>query len=838
MARKKKSRSKHAKTRSPEETARVAVEHLEAKRFKDAATDYKQLLKDGRRPEWVEGLSRAYAGRAAQLAERGMVKEAIALWQNRAEACDTDLADPRYLQWLIAADRTREIARLYRQDAAALAGVDGLAILQARLAAAALADGGELIGQLPDDDPVVRDFATANSALIAYADGNDETLQAALGRIAFRSPYRDFRQLLKALVRYETDPAAAAELVARVPADTPFVGILHALKTAATIGAPTPPEATTLADLDHGVQNLLAALAGWSSSQHQLVARLARLGATPSRKALFDFVIAHRKALGKNYARVAAYMLAGDDSSMHRRLIKIYDALPDTELSRLLGLTLEGSGMLGDALGQWQRMLEVLAWEPGQDTDSKLRRALIHRHIADLIHSRSTSLPLIPQVVEQLTASLELDPADRDSTLRLLDHYLYVDDLKSARAWVDQALAQFPEDPSCLLKAAETATAGKAYKKAARYAERILAIDSINAGARGLLVDAYLGHARKQIKARKPDAARREIANAAGYARSAIDTTQVTLLNALATFADDGAKAAAPALAAGVARAGDALVGRFFLLLEAGRAGQNLAAVDRAAGLPAIKKLGEREHVLALVDALGALRAGQQHSARIEAALGKLAPALNQAASTRLDRARTEQVCQTLLRYRQYGPLKRHAQSALKRWPSEPLFVFYRIMGHKRGDRILPWEKEVHQLDVACQRAELAGDERTAERIRTTLDDILPPLGGPGYFDPFEDEIEPDPLPDSIPLVVDGKFNPALREVFKRVLDPTDLSRLEKAAERDGTIPVDISAKIQAFIAGRSDAASPPPRGGSGSNNRRPRQEDNDDQGDLFGETS
>lgn len=215
MARKKKSRSKHAKTRNPEETARAAVEHLEAKRFKDAATDYKQLLKDGRHPEWVEGLASAYAGRAAQLAGRGMVKEAIALWQNRAEACDTDLADPRYLQWLIAADRTREIARLYRQDAAALAGVDGLATLQARLAAAALADGGELIEQLPADDPVVRDFATANTALIAYADGDDETLQAALGRIAFRSPYRDFRQLLKALVRHETDPAAAAELVAR-----------------------------------------------------------------------------------------------------------------------------------------------------------------------------------------------------------------------------------------------------------------------------------------------------------------------------------------------------------------------------------------------------------------------------------------------------------------------------------------------------------------------------------------------------------------------------------------------------------------------------------------------
>ncbi|MDA3920038.1 MAG: hypothetical protein PF501_05060 [Salinisphaera sp.] len=834
MARKKKTaHSKKAKAPSLEETARTAAEHLERGRFKDAATDYKQLRKIEQRPEWTEGLARAYAGRTAQLAERGMIKEAIALWQNRAETCDKALADPCYLRWLIAADRTQEIARLYRQNATALAGADGVAHLQARLAAAALADGGELVEHMSADDPVARDFPAADAALAAYVEADDERLQSALARIAFRSPYRDFRQLLKALQRYETDPAAAAELTARVPADTPFIGILQVLETAGRIGSATPPEITKLAGLRQGAQDLLAALCGWSANQRQLLAPLARLGADPDHKTLFDFVIAHRKMLDKRYARAVAFMLAGDDDNLHRRLVKLYGALSESETARLLALTFEASGMLGDALSQWHRMIDSLAAEPAPDEHNKLRRALIHRHIADVIQPSTTSLPLEPPVVHQLTASLDLDAADRDSTLRLLDHYLHVGDLKAARGWADQALAQFPDDTACLFKAAETATAGKAYKKAARYTERMLAIDPINAGARGLLVDAYLGHARKQIQADKPNAARREIDHAADYARSTVDVARVAILNALTTFTDHGAKT--PALAAAGQRIGDALVARFFLLLEAGRAGQNLTTVIRAAGLPAIKTLGERVHVLALVDALGALRPGQLHRPSVEAALDKLSPALNQAAKTKLDRGRAEQVCETLLRYHQYGPLKRYAVTALKRWPMEPLFVFYRIKGHKRGERILPWDEECTQLNIACMRAQGTGDERTAERIRATLEAILPPMPGLDYFDPFEDAMAPEPAPESIPVQIDGTINPEIREIFERFLSPADMRRLDEEMKRGESIPADISVKIQAFIDG--DNQPPPPPSRSRSNNQRSGQ-DNSNQADLFGDDS
>ena len=842
MAAKKKqkqSRSKKTKPRSREQLVAAAAEHLDSGRFKDAAADYKQLLKDAQRPEWIRGLAEAYAGRAEHLASRGMIKEAIALWQNRAEACGEPVADPRYLQWLVAADRSRDIARLYRQDAAGLAGADGLGKLRARLAAAALADGGELIGQLSADDPIAQDFAHAEGALAAFSSGDDEALDTALARIAFRSPYRDFRQLLKALACHGKDPAAAARLCARVPADTPFAGMLTAIETADRIDAAAPTDAAAFAALADGARDLVAALAGWSTTQQQLIEPLAQLGKAPTQKTLFDFVITYRNALGKEYARGAAFILAGHDGQYHRRLRKIYGELPEPELARLFALTLETTGMPDEAVEQWRRLLGALASEPAQDADSKLRRALIDRHVAELIQPRSGSVRLDPEAMAHLESSLDLDPDDHDSTRQLLDHYLAVNDLKVARGWAKRAVARFPDDPACLLKAAEIATAGKAYKKAARFAERILVIDPINAGARGLLVDAHLSHAHKQIKAKKADAARREIEQAGEYARSATDTGRVALSHALTLFSADGAKAAAEPLAAGVARAGGGLVGIFFLLLEAGRAGQDLNAVAKAAGTPAIKTLGERAQVLALVDALGALRAGQEHTPSVEAALSKLAPAFNQVAKEKLERGRAEQVCETLLRYRQYAPLKRFAQTALKgqhRY-ANPLFVFYRILGTVGGDRMLPWDREADQLEAALADAQFNGDTRTAERIRTTLDDAFPRLRPSAeFFDPFEDDLppEPEPSPDSIPTLVDGEFNPGLREAFSYFLGPADMRRLEDAVESKQTVPQDIAAKIQAIVDTAPDTVPPPTRG-TGKKNRHSRP-DNDFQDDFFGD--
>ena len=109
---------------------------LSASRYKEAIEHYKVLLKRERRPAWVEGLAAAYAGRAAQLAAKGLVKEALALCRTRAEMCGVPLLDGPYVSWLLQAGETDQALRL-------LAGASSLppetrAQLETQFAAAVL----------------------------------------------------------------------------------------------------------------------------------------------------------------------------------------------------------------------------------------------------------------------------------------------------------------------------------------------------------------------------------------------------------------------------------------------------------------------------------------------------------------------------------------------------------------------------------------------------------------------------------------------------------------------------------------------------------------------------
>ncbi len=123
---------------TPERQAATARDHLERGRFRDAIECYKALVKTENRPEWLTALASAYAGRAQALADKGMQREAIELWRNRAEVCHTALWEGPYAGWLVAEGHMSEVlGYLSRRRAAASAAPagqadDGLTALEAQ----------------------------------------------------------------------------------------------------------------------------------------------------------------------------------------------------------------------------------------------------------------------------------------------------------------------------------------------------------------------------------------------------------------------------------------------------------------------------------------------------------------------------------------------------------------------------------------------------------------------------------------------------------------------------------------------------------------------------------
>lgn len=704
--------------------AELASAALASARYKDAIELFKELLKRERRPAWLDGLAAAYAGRAEQLAAKDMVKEALALWRTRAEACQVPLLDGPYVGWLMKTGQIEHALRL-------LPSVDKLpAALReqatAQLAPAVLVAADHLLAGLSPESQGHRAAARTAIAVCAQggAQGDPAALEAALQGISFRSPYRDLRPLLKGLTLLATDPTAAAASLARVPVPGPCRALLHALRVCLMPGTEW---LAGLRALDDAGRTVVLDLKGCPLPQRGLVLDLmARSGqGAPAPAELFDLLQRHRRVLPDGAARPLALRLLPHAPQRLDAFRAAFGPLVAADQERVLALAAEVKLRPEDAEGHWLRLVKLL----GQSPAGQRRAALVLRRLADEHSHHSPDGSLCVHALDWLQQSLKLDPTDRDTYLRLLRDARRDGDLKQARIWFDAASHQFPGDALVLQEGVEIALAAGAYKKAAGLAKQVLQADPINPRVRTLVGQSHLAHARKLIGAHKLQAAQRELDEAAHWLRSAADRGQLALLRG---FAAEPAETGDSLLRQAVADLGGALVGAFQLLMEAKRvkpgsgfAPQELlrrAAVD-AHGTP------DTAEVLALAHAL---HATPQREPAVSVALGVLNGMLTRAAA-RLQLNETDHLllCEALHRHGQLELTRRFAAAALARWPGRPVFVYLEAAARFGA---VPWtmpQTEWERLDRVFEQARDQGDERTASR----LSKLLGAASGPGAFD-------------------------------------------------------------------------------------------------------
>lgn len=705
------------------DAAELASAALVAARYKDAVELFKDLLKRERRPAWLVGLAAAYAGRAEQLAAKDMVKEALALWRTRAEACQVPLLDGPYVGWLMKTGQIEHALRL-------LPFVDKLPAAQreqatAQLAGAVLVAPDHLLAGLSPESLGHRAAARAAIAACAQsgARGDPAALEAALQGISFRSPYRELRPLLKGLSLLATDPTAAAASLARVPVPGPCRVLLQALRVCLMPGTEW---LAGLRALDDAGRTLVLDLKGCPLPQRALVLELmARSGTVaPAPAELFDLLQRHRRVLPDGAARPLALRLLPHAPQRLDAFRAGFGPLDAADQARVLALAAELKLQLEDAEDHWLRLVKLLRQSPA----GQRRAALVLRRLADEHAHHSPDGSLCVHALNWLRLSLELDPTDRDTHLRLLRDARRAGELKQARIWLDGASQQFPGDALVLQEGVEIALAAGAYKKAADLAKQVLQADPINPRVRTLVGQSHLAHARKLIGAHKLQPARRELDEAAHWLRSAADRGQLTLLRGLAA---EPAEAGDSLLRQAVADLGGPLVGAFHLLLEAKRvnAKSGFAPQDllRRAAVDA-HRTPDAAEVLALAQAL---HATPQREAAVTVALGVLNGTLTRAAAhLRLSETDHTLLCEAFHRHGQLELTRRIAEAALGRWPGRPVFVYLEAAARFEA---VPWampQAEWERLDRVFEQARDQGDERTASR----LSKLLGAASGPGSF--------------------------------------------------------------------------------------------------------
>lgn len=750
---------------APDEQAALALVHLEKGRFRDAVDCYKTLLKTEQRPEWLTGLASAYAGRAKALADKDMRREAIELWRSRAELCHTALWEGPYAGWLVAEGRVSEVLGYLskRREAASAApdgkADDGLAALEAQLAPGLLSADDAALKQLPPESLLLQHRPLALAALAAYARRDVAALEEALTGISFRSPYRDLRSLLKALVLWETDHNAARVAIERVPRTSPFEPLAAPLRS--VLVASGSERLRRWAGLNNSQQLIALDLLGCPRTWGPLLQALTGAHADLAPAALFDLVQRNARVLPEAVATRVWQWLAAWAPRRGCASPLIFGKPSRARQECATALAVEIKGELGHAEEHWLDAVQMLA--SSTDTDDRQRAAMVLRHMAAMKEHLSREGILDTAGAGYLTRSLEFDASDCDVHVRLVACWRRHGDLKKARERLEAGLSLFPDSAALLSEAVETALAAGAFKKAATTARRLLELDPLNRKVRTLLGNAHLSHAGKHIAAGKLEPAKKEIEEARSWLGAAAEQGRLQLLLAWTEPEGSTERLRLAQLAATTWGAG--LAAGWRLLREAqglfARVELNSANwLLREAGIDSAKALTPGD-VLALVQVLEQEAPVARKGADPLLPWRKVLAAL--AAAPLFDAQTSVRICEAWSAHKEHDLLDKFATAARKRWPDWPIFVYHAVAARCGKNGCIETERDFADLERAGELTQKNKDFKLDLRIEALFEADNPP---PDFddFDDFDAPLGPD-LP-----FTPGQMPP---QAFRKIIEAT-----------------------------------------------------------------
>jgi cellulose synthase operon protein C len=703
-----------------------AAEALRQERFREAIDLFKLLLRQEPRPEWKRALADAYHGRARDLAAKRMFKEAAMVLEN-ALAPDGTLHDPLfYLECLIRDGQQQKAAMhalIYIGRDAALP-VDSRAALEELTAALLVA-----VPLRPDPTrpgPAERTrwlelAATSREALDAWVSGAPaEEVERHLNRISLRSAFRPVRLLLKSLLGGLQETDRSRWLLEAITPGSPFLAFREAVE--AVISGEQGIDAENWHRLTRVQQAFVAEARDLPASASQFLAHVAD-AARAGPAALYNF-LSKQTEQPQAEIRSACLNLLPQIPDRLAQFEQRFGPLSPLERNRIQALAAERRDDWDRAERFWRAAASSV---PSEDPQAGLMRGVIFRHLADLaaahpqIKGDPDDFPSDP-IIHYLEQSREADPDYVPAVLKLIGQYRKDDRPKDWHRLAEEVVQRFPDNSAVLQQATESAVARKAYKKAAGFARRLLQIDPINAGVRRQMIELQVAHARKQMRARRPDLATRELGTAYEWERPDAPNALLRIAHGLIGLQAGEGEWAEARLQEGVALAGGGAAGWFRAALETELMRLGGGLVDRLRKELAQARVAPptREAVLSVMTALGQPEATANRKAVASLLLG-MRPWLLHAAAFDWLPAEFHVLAETFARFEAFNLLQEYARAARQRDVTNSTWRFYEIVARTRGDVERLSMSEMNELTKMADAAVDRKDFHAANRIERFL---------------------------------------------------------------------------------------------------------------------
>jgi tetratricopeptide (TPR) repeat protein len=498
-------------------------------RFQQALELSKQLHKQVPTPANLQLLRDAYLGRARQLRSHGFSRDALTTLQAGLSVAGQD--QPwleQVAEELAASGEVNQALQLLQRfpDSPAQSRI------LARAADAALQQEAAGRKLLPAN--LHADFDRVLQASQQLEAGQDEAARETLTGIGLRSPFLEWKVLLRGLqAYYQKDDVRALENWQRLAADRLPARLAAPLRFQIDPGYRTaqPPEAQTalrkqadrlqspllvqqLRDIQkdlmsdehfqRGLRRVEPVIDGLRQEFPQLLPRLA---------ACFYWAVI-------NVGRP-------EDVLRYQRLFGT--PADDPTFDRLRALAYEQAHDLDPAHRHWQKYEQALAAHPEAWPGEQLNhaRALVWYHMGrnaanvpdvDALPDMPPFFrdpsdrprPLHPTAEQCFRHCLELTPDHLEALEALFHLYLEKEDKKKAEQTALELLARFPEHAQTLEELADFYMHHEDYGKALAMYERALRVNPLDRKLRGRLGTAHLFHARSHVEAGRFDEARAE----------------------------------------------------------------------------------------------------------------------------------------------------------------------------------------------------------------------------------------------------------------------------------------------------------------------------------------